>query len=119
MHVSVIKATSYLFPTSTLVSSQPLETIFSDVWTSPIISHDGFKYYVIFIDHFTKYIWFYSLKQKSEVKDVFIRFKAIVKKHFDKKLKTLYSDNGDEYKSLTHFLSTNGISHLTTPPHTP
>ena len=73
------------FSTSTLVSSQPLETIFSNVWTSPIISHNGFKYYVIFIDHFTKYIWFYPLKQKSEVKDIFIRFKTIVEKHFDKK----------------------------------
>lgn len=52
------------FSTSTLVSSQPLQIIFSDVWTSPIILHDGFKYYVIFIDHFTKYIWFYPLKQK-------------------------------------------------------
>ena len=36
-----------------------------------------------------------------------------------KKIKTLYSDNEGEYTSLAHFLSTNGISHLTTPPHTP
>jgi hypothetical protein len=40
------------------------------VWTSPIFSHNGFKYYVIFIDHFTKYIWFYPLKNKSDVKEV-------------------------------------------------
>lgn len=73
---------------------------------------------MIFIDHFTKYIWFYPLKQKSEVKDIFIRFKTIVEKHFDKKIKTFYSDNGGEYTTLAHFLSTNGISHLTTPPRT-
>lgn len=36
------------FSKSTIVSTQPLETIFSDVWTSPILSTDGFKYYVIF-----------------------------------------------------------------------
>ena len=107
------------FSTSTLVSFQPLEIIFSHVWTSPIISHDDFKYYVIFIDHFTKYIWFYPLKQKSEVKDVFIRFKAIVEKYFDKNIKTLYSDNGGEYIVLAKFLATNGVSHKTTPPHTP
>ena len=107
------------FSQSTIISSQPLETIFSDVWTSPIISNNGFKYYVIFVDHFTRYIWFYPLKQKSEVKDIFIRFKAIVEKHFDKPIKTLYSDNGGEYIALANFLSTNGISHLTTPPHTP
>ncbi|BBH07832.1 transposable element gene [Prunus dulcis] len=107
------------FSNSTIVSTQPLEIIFSDVWTSPIYSHNGFKYYVIFIDHFTKYIWFYPLKNKSDVKEVFIRFKAIVEKHFHSAIKTLYSDNGGEYISLTNFLSTNGISHLTTPPHTP
>ena len=42
------------FSTSTVVSSQPLELIFSDVWTSLVISHNSFKYYVIFVDHFTK-----------------------------------------------------------------
>lgn len=49
---------SYKFPfsTSTIVSSHLLEVIFSDVWTSPIYSIEGFKYYVIFVDHFTKYI---------------------------------------------------------------
>ena len=107
------------FSQSTVMSSQPLETIYSDVWTSPLISHDGFKYYVIFVDHFTKYIWFYPIKQKSDVKDIFMRFKAIVEKHFDKTIKTLYSNNGGEYIALAHFLSIHGISHLTTPPHTP
>ena len=47
---------------STLVSTQPLEIIFSDMWTSPIISTYGFKYYVIFVDHFTRYIWCYLIK---------------------------------------------------------
>ena len=70
---------------STLVSTQPLETIFSDMWTSPIISTYGFKYYVIFVDHFTGYIWCSPIKQNSEVKPVFIRFKTIVEKYFDKK----------------------------------
>ena len=66
------------FSYSSLVSSQLLEFIFSDVWTSPVVSHEGFKYYVIFVDHYTKYIWFYPLKRKSEVKENFIRFRAIV-----------------------------------------
>ncbi|KAL6321050.1 hypothetical protein AAG906_012034 [Vitis piasezkii] len=56
---------------------------------------------------------------KSEVKDVFIRFKAIVETHFQKKIHTLYSNNGGEYLALRTFLATHGITHLTTPPHTP
>ena len=50
---------------------------------------DGFKYYVIFVDHFTRYIWCYPIKQKYEVKIVFIRFKTIVEKYFDKKNKNI------------------------------
>lgn len=77
------------FSNSTIVSTKPLEIIFSDVWTSPIYSTNGFKYYVLFIDHFTKYIWLYPLKHKSDVKETFIRFKAIVEKYFNSTIKTL------------------------------
>ena len=54
------------FSVSTLNSHKPLEIIFSNVWTSPLLSVDGFKYYVIFVDHFTKCIWFYPQKKKNQ-----------------------------------------------------
>jgi hypothetical protein len=107
------------FSVSTLTSHKPLEIIFSDVWTSPLLFVDGFKYYVIFVDHFTKYIWFYPLKKKSDIKNTFIRFKAVVENYFKQKIVTLYFDNGGEYIVLTEFFVIHGISHLTTPPHTP
>ena len=107
------------FSVFTLNSHKPLEIIFSDVWTSPLLSVDGFKYYVIFMDHFIKYIWFYPLKKKSNVKNTFIRFKAIVENYFKEKIVTLYSDNGGEYIALTEFFAMHGISHLTSPPYTP
>lgn len=105
--------------TSSLLATKPLEIVYSDVWTSPLISVDGFKYYVIFVDQFTHYIWFYPLRHKSDVKSIFIRWKALVETRFQHKLISFYSDNGGEYIALADFFSTNGISHLTTPPHTP
>jgi len=84
-----------------LNSHKSLEIIFSDVWTSPLLSVDCFKYYVIFVDHFTKYIWFYLLKKKYDVKNTFIRFKAIVENYFKEKIVTLYSENEGEYIALT------------------
>jgi histone deacetylase 1/2 len=40
----------------------PLELVFSDVWgPAPILSSDGFCYFVIFVDAYTKFIWFYPL----------------------------------------------------------
>ena len=85
------------FQNSTLQSSSPLDIVFSDVWTSPIISEDDFKYYVIFVDHFTRYTWLYPLKQKFQVIDVFTRFKVLVENRFQTKLRTLCTRNGGEY----------------------
>ena len=107
------------FSFSILTSSHPLELLFSNVWTSPVSSVDGFQYYVIFVNHYTQYIWYYPLKRKSHVYDVFVRFKALVKNQFKHRIITLYSNNGGEYQALDNFLSITGISHLTTPPHTP
>lgn len=56
-----------------------------------------------------------SSQTKVETKKIFIRFKAILGKHFNLSINTLYYDNGGEFIAL----ATDGISHLTTPPHTP
>lgn len=89
------------------------------MWTSTILSIDSFKYYIIFVDHYTRYTWFYPLKQKSHIKQTFITFKALVENHFDCKIQNFYSDNGGEFIALRSFFSDHGISHLTSPPHTP
>ena len=60
-----------------------------------------------------------TLKLKSQVKDTFKAFKALVENQFSTKLGSLYSDNGGEYIGLRSFLTANGISHLTSPLHTP
>ena len=55
------------FSKSTICSTKPLQNIYN-LWSSPVHSHHDYKYYVIFIDHFTKYIWLYPLKLKLNVK---------------------------------------------------
>lgn len=42
------------FPLSVSRSSSPLQLVHSDVWTSPSFSINGFKYYVVFIDDFSR-----------------------------------------------------------------
>ena len=44
----------------------PFALIHSDVWQSPIPSNSGFRYYVLFIDDFTRYSWLFPLRYKSE-----------------------------------------------------
>ena len=107
------------FHLNTITSTQPLEYLYTHVWTSPVTSIDHFKYYLVIVDHFTRYTWLYPLKQKSQVKEVFIAFKALVENRFQTRVRTLYSDNGGEFIALRSYLAVHGISHLTTPPHTP
>lgn len=45
---------------------------------APVQSIDGFRYYIIFVDHYTKYIWFFPLKAKSDVYTIFPPFQKLV-----------------------------------------
>jgi hypothetical protein len=47
------------------VSSHPLELIFIDVWGPAPNSVSWQKYYISFIDDFSKFTWIYTLKFKS------------------------------------------------------
>ena len=84
----------------------------------PVSSSNGFHYHVIFVYQFTKYIWFYPLRRKSNSHSTFVTFKQLVENYFTITIKTLYTDNGDEFLARRSFLVTHGITHPTTPPHT-
>ena len=75
---------------------------------------DGSQYYLFFVDHYTKYIWFYPMATKSSVSAVFPQFKKFLETSFQKKIKTLYSDNGDEFIALKSYFSSHCITHYTT-----
>ena len=107
------------FHQSSILSSRPLQYIFTDLWSSPIISVDGFKYYLVLVDHYSRYTWLYPLKLKSQVKETFTAFKPLVENQFSTKIGTLYSDNSGKFIALRQLLTEAGISHLTSPPHTP
>lgn len=81
--------------------------------TAPITSVNGFKYYVLFIDRFTRFTWIYLLQSKSEVLDKFVHFKNLVENQFSVKIKTFRSDGGGEYTStiFKSYLSQNDIIH--------
>lgn len=76
-----------------------------------------YKYYVSFIDHFSRFTWLFPLRHKSEVSQVFLDFKVFVEKQFGLSILAIYSDIGGEYQSLGKLLSKHGIKHLKTPPH--
>ena len=49
------------------ITTAPLELVHSDVWGPAVASSGGFKYYVSFIDDYSRFCWIYLLKHKSDV----------------------------------------------------
>jgi hypothetical protein len=105
------------YPTSTSVSRHPLELVFSDVWGPAPESAGHYKYYVSFIDNFTKFTWIYLIKFKSEVFQNFHEFQALVERLFNRKIIAMQTDWGGEYKKLNPFFNKIDISHFVSCPH--
>ncbi|KAK8936753.1 hypothetical protein KSP39_PZI011993 [Platanthera zijinensis] len=110
------------FMTSSRRSKDVLEYIHSDVWgPAPVPSLGGANYFVTFIDDYSRKVWIYFLKQKSEVFEKFRIWKTQVENQTGKRVKYLRSDNGGEYTSLEFqgYCDQEGITRHFTIPGTP
>ena len=76
------KSTLLPFPSTTSYSVKPFDLIHSDIWRPVIKSFDGYKYFVTFVDDFSRFTWLYLLKAKSEVATVFQDFHHLVHTQF-------------------------------------
>ncbi|KAL0321707.1 UNVERIFIED_CONTAM: Retrovirus-related Pol polyprotein from transposon TNT 1-94 [Sesamum calycinum] len=75
-----------------------LDYVHSDVWgPTREQSLGGSLYYATFTNDFSRKVWVYVLKQKSEVFAKFKLWKAEVENQTGRKIKYLRSDNGTEY----------------------
>src|ERR1044072_5829638 len=78
---------------SVSVYSHPLELVFSDLWgPAPYTTQNGFKYYMSFVDAYTRSTWIYFLKAKSEAFTIFQQFKIMAELQYGHKLKSLQTD---------------------------
>ncbi len=104
-----------------LRSMLPFMLIHSDVWTSPMVSMSGMKYFVTFIDCYSRMTWLYLMRHKDEVFKCFQNFYAYIKNHFNARVQFIRTDNGGEYinNEFSSFLSSEGILHQTSCPDTP
>ena len=110
------------FPQHIMSSTSPLKLVHSAVWgPTPVTFVLSYKYYVIFVDDFTRFTWLFLIKHKSEVFTVFLHFKALVENQFGSKIKTLRTDGGGEYISnlFKSFCLDHGIQHQLSCPYTP
>ena len=102
-------------------STSMLQIVHSGVWgPAPISSLLGYNYYAVFIDDFTRFTWFFLLKQKNELFTVFKHFKNLVEIQYSS-IKVLRSNNGRKYvnSQFQTFCSDHGILHQISCPRTP
>ena len=86
-----------------------------------VTSMNGSRYLLTFIDDFSRYIWVFFLKKKSEVCEKFTELKALIENASGIKIKILRYDNVGEYVSnyLLHIFSQSGIQVQHSIPYTP
>jgi transposase InsO family protein len=79
------------------------------------------RYYVIFVDDFSRKCWIFFMQKKDQTFSKFCEFKALVEKESGKQVKALRSDNGREYISnvFKDFCSREGIRRELTTLHNP
>lgn len=81
----------------------------------------GSRYFMLFIDDFSRMTYIYFLKTKDEALKCFQQYKAEVENQLNRSIKIIRSDNGTEFcnNKFDDFLMSHGIVHHKTNPYTP
>ena len=85
-----------------------------DVWgPCPVMSPIGFKYFITFMDDFSRVPWLYLMKSRFELFSHFCAFCAKIQTQFPVTVQTLRSDNAKEYllEPFQSFMLQHGILH--------
>lgn len=110
------------FSSSEKRATKILELIHSGVCgPMSVNSMSGKRYFVPFIDDFSRKCFIYTISQKNQVFKCFKDFKLMVEGQSNLKIKTLRTDYGGEYMNniFETFLLDNGITHQRSTPYTP
>lgn len=110
------------FPKESSRSTELLNIVHTDL-CGPMENRSigGSKYFMLFIDDFSRMTYIYFLKSKDEALKCFQQYKAEVENQLNSSIKILRSDNGKEFcnSKFDEFLMSHGIIHHKTNPYTP
>ncbi|CAI7920473.1 unnamed protein product [Closterium sp. NIES-53] len=102
-------------------TTRPLELVHSDIMDLGD-AHPTLRYVRTLKDDYTNYLWVALLARRSDMAAVFSAWHREMKTKLPTKpLAALHTDNGREYtaNAFTDYLSSHGINHQTSLPHTP
>lgn len=111
------------FPKAKHSTKGILDYVHSDLWGSSNVtpSLSGCKYFLPFIDDYSRKVWIYFLKTKDEAFQKFEEWKTLVENQTQQKLKCLRTDNGLEFCNslFEKVCKDTGVKHHKTCPYTP
>ncbi|KAL3326682.1 hypothetical protein AABB24_037395 [Solanum stoloniferum] len=117
------KHTRATFSRSTEGRSESIfSLVHSDIWgPSRVSSTLGFRYFVSFINDYSRCTWVFLMKDRSELFSIFKSFFAEIQNQFGVSICTFRSYNALEYLSsqFQEFMTHKSIIHQTTFPYTP
>ncbi|KAH9744437.1 retrovirus-related pol polyprotein from transposon RE2 [Citrus sinensis] len=91
-------------------TTAPLQLLYADLWgPSHTTSTQGYSYYLSILDDYSRFTWIFPLKAKSDSLQVFTDFKTFIEKHLERRIKTVQTDWGGEFKSFSSLLTASGI----------
>ena len=98
------KQSTLPFNNSESIASATFDFIYSDVWgPSPVPTMGGSRYFVIFVDDFSRYTWIYLMKNRSKILIIYRDFAKMIQTKYSKVIKIFRSDNAREYRQTDFF----------------
>jgi hypothetical protein len=99
------------FTTSSSRAEQAFDLVHCDLWTSPVLSLSGYKYYLVILDDFSHFLWTFPLRLKSDTFTTLTHFFTWVSTQFRRSVRALQCDNGREFdnNASRSFFLTHGV----------
>ena len=86
------------FPKTSWRAKAPLGLVHADIYGPTRTPSLGNKrYFILFVDDYTRMVWLYFIQQKSDAFSKFLELKALVERQSGLKMKTLRTDRGGEF----------------------
>ena len=103
------------FSSSKSVYKTPLELMYTDIWGPfPTSSINGARYYINFIDAFSKYTWFCLMHSKSQLCSIFSHFQHMAELQLGTKIKCV---KWQCFRIYCSFVGLGNLSHVFMPLH--